>query len=625
MGVNIFPASTKTFTNNIINGNAVGAQATGGNVTQSIIIGNSSFTRGATASQSIMIGTAVAAGTGTNVASSILIGSGAGENFGGTGATFSNMTVIGPSALNNALSAHATGSVILGWLTAGAAANARFSNSFIAGASAANAASGATFSNAVVIGSNAMRNITGTTVSTANIIGHQVAQTAVNANFDNANLIGQNIGQNASGANFSSAIAIGNTVAQNATGATFSNAVFIGSDSGTNCSLDNSNSLVLGSSSAKFGGQTNSVVIGSSSHQGVTGTQLQSNIAIGQATAPTNSTNNNIFIGAGAAPNLTGGSGKHTIIGYNTAGGLTGGTSNTIIGSSITGLTGTLSNNILISDGDGAVRIQVNGATAAYINTPILFINSIKVGKANNVYRTTAVGADSLSSASLSGQENTAVGELSLTAITTGGYNTAIGVGTAYQATSAANNFFGGWLAGSAISSGSNNVTIGADTGSNNNYTEATLIGYRAGRVNQATATVAIGANALVANTSGQFNTAVGYYAGQTNTTGSSSTYIGYQAGYAATGSGNTFVGVGLSGATGSNQLLISSGSGTQLYADGTASIRVYNMFIPKVDTTAGITGTASPVAGMLAWSSNDNHYAFYNGTAWRKLNDSAL
>jgi hypothetical protein len=110
-----------------------------------------------------------------------------------------------------------------------------------------------------------------------------------------------------------------------------------------------------------------------------------------------------------------------------------------------------------------------------------------------------------------------------------------------------------------------------------------------------------------------------------TNATGSNNTLLGDQAGYAATGSGNTFVGAGLSGATGSNQLRISSGSGTQIYADGTASIRVYNMFIPKVDTTAGITGTAAPVAGMLAWSSDDNHYAFYNGSTWRKLNDSAI
>jgi hypothetical protein len=84
-------------------------------------------------------------------------------------------------------------------------------------------------------------------------------------------------------------------------------------------------------------------------------------------------------------------------------------------------------------------------------------------------------------------------------------------------------------------------------------------------------------------------------------------------------------LGTGLSGATGSNQLRISTGSGTQLYADGADSIRVYNMFIPKVDTTAGITGTVAPVAGMLAWSSDSNHYAFYNGTAWRKLNDSAI
>jgi hypothetical protein len=428
-GSNIFPVSTRSFTNNTINGNNIGTNATAGNVVGSIIIGNNSLTRGATASSAIMIGSVQAVATGSNVTQSQLIGLGIGENFAGTGATFSQMTVMGHFAMNNVSSGHATGSVVLGLSAVGGATNVRLSNSFIAGQSVAAGASGATFTNAVVIGSSAARNITGTNVSQANIIGHQVAQNAVNANFDSANLIGQNIGQNASGASFSAAIAIGQNVAQSATGATFSNAVllgpnvaqnssgtnysgsvlignsvlsnntatnnssavlignnvgansatgtfqnavFIGESSGSNANLDNANSFVLGVSSAKFGGQRTSVVIGSFAHQGVTGSQLQNNIAIGQNAGVLNNSDQNIFIGPSTAQNLTGGSGKHTIIGHGSGGGLTGGTANTIIGANVLGLTGTLSNNILLADGDGNVRIKVDGATAAYINTPLV-------------------------------------------------------------------------------------------------------------------------------------------------------------------------------------------------------------------------------------------------------------
>ncbi len=76
---------------------------------------------------------------------------------------------------------------------------------------------------------------------------------------------------------------------------------------------------------------------------------------------------------------------------------------------------------------------------------------------------------------------------------------------------------------------------------------------------------------------------------------------------------GNTFLGTGLSGATGSNQLRISTGSGTQLYSDADKSISVYNMFIPKKDTAANITGTATPVAGMMAYDTTGNQIVFYN------------
>jgi hypothetical protein len=128
----------------------------------------------------------------------------------------------------------------------------------------------------------------------------------------------------------------------------------------------------MGANSGQFGRIKSSVIIGSYAGVGVTGAEQQNTISIGQGAGRYNTTSNNIFIGSSVADNLTGGTGKHTIIGVNTAAGLTGGSANTILGANITGLTGTLSNNILLADGDGNVRIQVDGATAAYVNTPLV-------------------------------------------------------------------------------------------------------------------------------------------------------------------------------------------------------------------------------------------------------------
>lgn len=63
---------------------------------------------------------------------------------------------------------------------------------------------------------------------------------------------------------------------------------------------------------------------------------------------------------------------RNTIIGYNLGGGITTGFANTIIGANLGSLSSSLSNNIIIADGDGNRRINVDasGRVGIGTNTP---------------------------------------------------------------------------------------------------------------------------------------------------------------------------------------------------------------------------------------------------------------
>ena len=100
-----------------------------------------------------------------------------------------------------------------------------------------------------------------------------------------------------------------------------------------------------------------------------------SNVAVGgDAIRFTTAGRGNTAIGSRAGYNLTsiGNIGNNTLIGYQTAGGLTTGKSNTIIGANVTGLAPTLSNTVIIADGDGNRRIYIdqNGYLGIGTETP---------------------------------------------------------------------------------------------------------------------------------------------------------------------------------------------------------------------------------------------------------------
>jgi hypothetical protein len=80
------------------------------------------------------------------------------------------------------------------------------------------------------------------------------------------------------------------------------------------------------------------------------------------------STSNNTAVGSDALYDSTGS--DNTAIGYNTGRGITTGSNNTILGANVTGLSPTLANNIIIADGSGNRRINVDSSGNVGIGTP---------------------------------------------------------------------------------------------------------------------------------------------------------------------------------------------------------------------------------------------------------------
>jgi hypothetical protein len=80
---------------------------------------------------------------------------------------------------------------------------------------------------------------------------------------------------------------------------------------------------------------------------------------------------NNTALGyqAGYDMNTGTGTGANTFLGYNTGRGIVTGVNNTILGANVTGLSSTLSNNIIIADGEGNQRINVDASGNVGVGT----------------------------------------------------------------------------------------------------------------------------------------------------------------------------------------------------------------------------------------------------------------
>lgn len=108
-------------------------------------------------------------------------------------------------------------------------------------------------------------------------------------------------------------------------------------------------------------GDTNVAIGRTALYSGTTGS---GNTGIGDGTLYTNTTgSNNAAFGANALKdlNILNGTGNNTAIGTNTGRGIVTGTNNTIIGAGVQGLDAALTNNIILSSGDGVVKARHNG------------------------------------------------------------------------------------------------------------------------------------------------------------------------------------------------------------------------------------------------------------------------
>jgi hypothetical protein len=86
------------------------------------------------------------------------------------------------------------------------------------------------------------------------------------------------------------------------------------------------------------------------------------NVAVGPQSLYTNSTGvNNVAVGFNTLYTNTSGQ-YNTAIGDNTGDGITTGNYNTILGASVTGLSSSLSNNIILADGAGNIRLRYSGS-----------------------------------------------------------------------------------------------------------------------------------------------------------------------------------------------------------------------------------------------------------------------
>lgn len=92
------------------------------------------------------------------------------------------------------------------------------------------------------------------------------------------------------------------------------------------------------------------------------------NVAVGKLAFVNVKGGNNTGVGTNVGYNLTTGT-ANTIVGYYTGLGITTGSKNTIIGANISGLATTLSNTIILADGDGVIRYYCNSAGSTGIGT----------------------------------------------------------------------------------------------------------------------------------------------------------------------------------------------------------------------------------------------------------------
>ncbi len=316
-----------------------------------------------------------------------------------------------------------------------------------------------------------------------------------------------------------------------------------------------------------------SVAIGATALESLT--NATGSVAIGFESLKTLSTGNFCTaIGHQAGALVTGS--LNTIVGYQAADLLASGTSNTIVGARAFGAADGSETNSTIIGTDAGNAINHNDTDGN-----VIIGNDAGTGGGAALISCVAIGYNAMNSTGGNAQTGTvSIGKNSLTDLTSGGSNTAVG-----------------YLAADSVTTGSNNTVLGYEALPDN------VVG---------SANTAIGRRALyefVADTDNHgWNTAVGQGAGYDVTTGTVNTLIGNDAGNTGTndlttGDANTLLGseTAVSTASASNQTVIgytatgqANNSVTLGNADVTAvymaSDKGATLYCDKIAVGAGIT-----------------------------------
>ena len=427
-----------------------------------------------------------------------------------------------------------------------------------------------------------------TTASNAPImIGVEAGETATTAR--DAVVIGYTAGKNAADLQYKTLI--GSQAGSSASGATASGAIAIGMFAGTG--INGLDSIAIGRYTMRYGpadGSDRNIAIGRAAMQGVNADRLVGdyNIAMGyQAARDIKNGSDNVAIGRNAmivaASDTTDPANNNIAIGIN-AGYQVSSDSNIFIGPSAGRYVTTSSLNIGI--GTNAIRGD-------------------STSKLTSTGRNVAIGYEAMAQGYTTGRYNVAIGFDAMATGTTASGNTAIGYAAMENAaTTTEHNVAVGWYAGREAM-GNHNTIIGSEA-------HRGVVSTSTGQQN-----VAIGRQALYAQTTSSYNVAVGYQAADSLTTGGSNVALGWKSlSVSSTGSQNVAIGYEslLNAAKDGN-----TGVGYQVGKDMTDG--AYNTLIGAYAGTGNTVGEYNVAIGYGALQENTNgddnvavgKYALYN------------
>jgi len=356
-------------------------------------------------------------------------------------------------------------------------------------------------------------------------------------------------------------VCVGNNAGRDIT--TGSNNTFVGKSSGQGQTLGHHNNTAVGwfTMWKSTSGDENTILGSYAMYDTVSGNR---NTALGTYAGENNATgSDNVFIGYKAGQNETG-SDKLYIANSNTATPLIGGdfsTAEVTMQGTLSITCPTVNDEALILNSQPSHAVNIfEVQTDLGLMARVLSGGNFSNDRGNPSCEFFGAGTGP---PTLTGDYNTGMGNLVLTAVTNGVSNTGVGYAAMQDVTTGDNNTGLGNLAGNNILDGLNNTFVGSAAGQlTTSASNSTAVGFEA--LYSATtnnANTAVGMRALK-ETTGGFNTAVGVAAGGLNVTGVENTFLGWQAGQNVLGDGNVCIGYAAGmNETGSDQLYIANSS----------------------------------------------------------------